>query len=435
MLGEVAHLDAAAERHRTVVRLGRARHQFQQRGLAGAVDAHDAPALPSPYHEVEPIIDDPLAVALLHFFQADHIFARARRRQKIEFHGLAAPRRLDPLDLFQLLDSALHLRGVRGASLEALDEFYFFRQHRLLALELGLLLLLVQRALLFIELVIAGISGQRAAIDLHDLGDDAVHELAIVRGHQQRALIAFQELLQPDQAFEVEMVAGFVQQHGIGTHQQNTRQRDPHLPAARQRADVALHHLLAEAQAREHFARPPLQRVAVQFLEARLHLAVTRDDIVHVAGPVRIAHGGLELLQLGRHRADGPGAVHHFGYRTAARHFTDILAEIADGDATIDRHLTLVRDLLARDHPEKRGLAGTIGADQADLFALLERRGGLDEEDLVADLLGNVIETDHVCRRLGKKRFRPLLSHGVHLRKSVSELPGSVLLHARIWSR
>ena len=53
VLREVAHLDAAADRDRAVVRLGRARDKLQQRRLAGAVDAHDAPALLAPHREVE----------------------------------------------------------------------------------------------------------------------------------------------------------------------------------------------------------------------------------------------------------------------------------------------------------------------------------------------------------------------------------------------
>ena len=46
--------------------------------------------------------------------------------------------------------------------------------------------------------------------------------------------------------------------------------------------------------------------------------------------------------------------------------------------------LALVGLLLAGDHAEQRGLAGAVGADEADLLALLERRRGLDEEDLLA---------------------------------------------------
>ena len=237
---------------------------------------------------------------------------------------------------------------MRGARLEALDELDLLGEHRLLALELRLLLLLVERALLLVEFVIARIGGQRAAVDLDDLGDDAVHELAVVRGHQQRAVVALEELLEPDQAFEIEMVRRLVEQHDVGAHEQDAGERHAHLPAARQRADVAVHHLLAEAQAAQHFARAALQRVAVEFLEAMLHLAVALDEALHLVGPLRIGHRGFQVLQLGGDLAHRAGAVHHLGDRAAARHLADVLAEIADGDAAIDRDLALVRLLPRR---------------------------------------------------------------------------------------
>jgi hypothetical protein len=182
--------------------------------------------------------------------------------RKVEGHGLTPPRRLDPVDLIQLLHPALHLRRMRGARLEALDEFYFFCQHGLLPLELGLLLLFILRALLLIKLVVARIGGQRTAVDLHHLGDDTIHEFAVVRGHQQQALIALEEFLKPDQAFQIEVVARLVEQHRVGAHDENAGKGDAHLPAARQRADVAIHHLLAEAQPRKHLAGGAFQVVA-----------------------------------------------------------------------------------------------------------------------------------------------------------------------------
>ena len=319
----------------------------------------------------------------MHVLQADDVLAASAAPAGIERHGLAALRRFDPLDLVELLHPALHLRGVRGARLETFDELDFLRQHGLLAFELRLLLFLVLGALLLIELVIAGIGRQRAAVDLDDFGDDAVHELAIMRGHQQRAVVALAGILQPDQAFQVQMVARLVQQHGVGPHEQDAGQRHAHLPAARQRADVAVHHLLAEVEAGQNFARPALQRIAAEFLEARLHLAIALDHLVHFVGAVGIGHRGFQLRQFGRHGADRPGAVHHLGDRAAARHLADVLAEIADGDAPIDRDLAFVRRLLARDHPEQRRLAGAVGADEADLLALLTapqkpRRRGSD---------------------------------------------------------
>ncbi len=207
--------------------------------------------------QVQPLIDAAIAVALVHALQARHVLAGARRRAEFELDGLAAARRLDPVDLLQLLHPALHLRGVRGARLEALDELDLLGEHRLLALELRLLLLLVLRALLGVELIVAGKGGERAAVDLHHLGDDAVHELAIMRGHHQRAVIILQERLQPDDAFEIEMVRRLVEQHHVRAHQQDAGEADAHLPAAGELADIAVHHLLGEAEAGQHLlARP-----------------------------------------------------------------------------------------------------------------------------------------------------------------------------------
>ena len=162
VLREVAHLHAAAEGHRAVVRLGLAGDQLEQRGLARAVDAHHAPALPAADQEVEPVVDLAAAVALVDVLQLDHVLAGARRWRKLEHQRLAALGRLDVLDLVELLHPALHLRRVGGARLEALDEADFLGEHGLLALELRLLLLLGERALLLEEFVSKGFIRSRS---------------------------------------------------------------------------------------------------------------------------------------------------------------------------------------------------------------------------------------------------------------------------------
>ncbi len=50
----------------------------------------------------------------------------------------------------------------------------------------------------------------------------------------------------------------------------------------------------------------------------------------------------------------------------------------------------------AGDHPEDGGLAGAVGADEADLFAGIELERRVHEEDLLAVLLVDVRERDHV---------------------------------------
>ena len=205
------------------------------------------------------------------------------------------------------------------------------------------------------------------------------------------------------------MVARLVEQHDVGTHQENACQRHAHLPAAGERTDVALHHFLAKTKPREHFTGAALERIAVEFLKPVLHLAILGDDLFHLVRAIGIGHRGLQRLQFAGDRGDGPCPVHHLGDGAAATHLADVLAEIADGDAAIGRDLAFVGQFLAGDHPEQRRLAGAVRADQPRFLALLERGGGFDEQNLVADLLGDIVETDHGSLEVREGVFGPLL--------------------------
>ena len=225
-----------------------------------------------------------------------------------------------------------------------------------------------------------------------------------MRCHQQPALIAAQKILKPDQALKIEMVAWLIEQHRIGPHEQNAGERHAHFPAARQRPDVALHHLLAETQARQHFARAPVERIAIQLLKARLHFAIALDDVLHLVRALRVRHGGLKRLQLGCDLAHRPCPVHNLGNAAATRHLANVLAEIADGDSAIDANQPLIWRLLACHHAEKRCLAGPVRPDKPHLLAPLQRGGRLDEKDLVAVLFADVLKTNHGARTCKKLR-------------------------------
>ncbi len=88
--------------------------------------------------------------------EIDHVLARSRGGLELESHRLPPLGRLDTLDFVQLLDPALHLRGMGGTRLEAFDELDFLGKHRLLPFELRLLLLFVLGALPLVKLVVAG---------------------------------------------------------------------------------------------------------------------------------------------------------------------------------------------------------------------------------------------------------------------------------------
>src|SRR4029078_2224427 len=91
-------------------------------------------------------------------------------------------------------------------------------------------------------------------------------------------------------------------------------------------------------------------------------------------------------------------AIHPAPPRTLPRHHAHILAEIADGHAGLDRDLAVIGPVLAGDHAENRRLAGAVGADKPHLLALLDAHRGVDEQDLVAVLLTDVVEANHRVR-------------------------------------
>ena len=122
VLREVPHLHARPHAHAAAVGLRLPGDELQERRFPGAVHPHHAPPFAPANEEVEPVVDLPLAVGLLHRFELGHVLARAGGRAEVE-HARDVPlRRLDPLDLLELLHPRLHLGGVRGARLEAGDE-------------------------------------------------------------------------------------------------------------------------------------------------------------------------------------------------------------------------------------------------------------------------------------------------------------------------
>ena len=94
---------------------------------------------------------------------------------------------------------------------------------------------------------------------------------------------------EPDDRLDVEVVGRLVHQQHVGPAEQHAGHRHAHLPAAGQRADVAVDPLVVEAEAVQHLARLRLERVAAEVLVLLLHLAEARQDAVHVVGLRRVA--------------------------------------------------------------------------------------------------------------------------------------------------
>jgi hypothetical protein len=110
VLREVAHLDARADAPSPSSGSGRAGDQLQQRRLAGAVDAHHAPALLAAHHGSRALVDARCRSACARSSRfatssPERGGGEVERTRLRRFGG-------STLDLVELLDAALHLRGV-----------------------------------------------------------------------------------------------------------------------------------------------------------------------------------------------------------------------------------------------------------------------------------------------------------------------------------
>ena len=97
-----------------------------------------------------------------------------------------------------------------------------------------------------------------------------------MRGHQKRAGVGLEELLEPDDRLDVEVVGRLIHKQHVGPPEQHARQRDPHFPAARKVPNVAVDLIVLEAEAVQHLAGLRLERIAAQVIVLLLHLAEAR---------------------------------------------------------------------------------------------------------------------------------------------------------------
>ncbi|MOA28192.1 hypothetical protein D3C78_1491180 [compost metagenome] len=120
-------------------------------------------------------------------------------------------RRRDALQLLQRLDAALRLACLAGLGLEAGDERFQVRDLALLLLVVALLLGQLFRAHHLELAVVAGVEGELLLRHVDDVRHHAVEEVAVVRDHDQGALVGLQPVFQPQHRFQVQVVGRFVQ--------------------------------------------------------------------------------------------------------------------------------------------------------------------------------------------------------------------------------
>ncbi len=192
----------------------------------------------------------------------------------------------------QRLDPGLRLLGLGGLRLEPVDKALQVLAGRVV-LGLGLHLQLVVLGLLAFELVVAAaIEGKLLLVEMDDRIDGVVEHVAVVADDDDRVRITPHIILQPERAFEVEIVGRFVEQQQIGFGEEHRGERHAHTPAAGEGRGGPELGFLREAEASENAGGARFGRMGVDIDETHLDVG----DPVRIGCGIGLLHQGGAFL-------------------------------------------------------------------------------------------------------------------------------------------
>jgi len=276
---------------------------------------------------------------------------------------------LDALDLGQHLHAALHLPGLGRLVAEALDEPLDLLDAPGLVARLRLQQRVARLALDEVVVIVARVDREAGRRQLGDRGDHAVQEVTVVGDDDDGARVAGEEILQPGERLEVQMVRRLVEQQERGRQQQQAGQRRAHPPAPRELGHRTRQLVGTEAMLEVAVARGQrLGRRRGQRRRHVFHVTLERPDVREAGERFR------------QHRALAAGG--------------GLLREVADGGGARAAHAPHVGIVETGEDAAERRLAGAVGADEPDPLPLRDAPRQIAEEDLPAERLGDRLDGD-----------------------------------------
>ena len=391
VLGEVPGVRLISPCNRPGICRQVSHHDIQQRRFADPVRADDRqPVTP---HDVEvdpvqhPVLAEGLADAphLQHLAPARPHLPEAEDRIPARTHGqrLQRPRLL--LDQPQL---ALRLPRLRRLGPEPVHELAVVRD---LALALGDLLLAalpVGRLRGDEARVVAGVAGDRLVVDVEDVGGDVVEEAVVVADHDRGPAEPLQELLQPPDREDVEVVGGLVEEQGAGPAREDLGQQDPQPEAAGKCGHRVTMNTCREPQSFKDRRRARVRRVAV----------VPLEDVLQRREAARVevlAGARQDAFALG-HRAEELLVAHERDIEDRIAGVQElILPQDPEAHVPGHGHRPRARRHVARQDVQQRRLPRPVSAHQPVALAGIQPERRLAKEGAVPEGLLKFGDGDH----------------------------------------
>ena len=208
----------------------------------------------------------------------------------------------------------------------------------------------------------------RAAVELGDVVDALVEQVAVVGDHQHGAVEAVDQLLERVAPVHVEVRLGLVEQEQARPPRQAGRERDELALAAAQLAGRARERVVVEPERVQVGPRLVVGALAPELAPARQQPLLVGEralELAHVAGQRRVGEPLLGLGELALERRQLGPRVEHRGERGAVVALDD-LRQRGEHEPAAARDRARVGVLDAGEDAQQRRLAAAVRAQDAD---------------------------------------------------------------------
>ena len=217
-----------------------------------------------------------------------------------------------------------------------------------------------------------------------------------MRDQDHSVRIFDQVRLEPVARLEIQVVRRLVQEQQVRLAEQELRQGDPHLPAARKRLCRPAEIVIREAEALKHRRRFQVDAVAAAEPEPVLEIAVARQHRIVLRLRDRlVAQPRLERVHLVLHGDQVAEGAAGFVEDASSCVRQAVLRQIADGQRRRLQNRTRIPVVEPRHHSEQRGFAGAVRTAQANPLPVGNLPGDVLEEHTVAERFGEILKLDH----------------------------------------
>ncbi len=221
------------------------------------------------------------------------------------------------------------------------------------------------------------------------MGTDLIQKVAVVGDDDHRVGKAEEELFQPGDGIQIEMVGRLIEQQDIGVAEKGLSQQHPHLVPGLQFLHVFVAQRLGDAEPVEQYRRFRFGLVTVHLGEFRLQFAGA-DAVGFAEIPL-----GIKGLALAHHLKQAL-MPHDHGIEDGVLVEGElVLAQHRNALAGADGNLPLVGLGLAGENLEKGRFPRAVGADQAIAVAGGELDVYVLEDDALAVGESDVAGADH----------------------------------------